>query len=934
MRIPICHKTILASTLLLGTFLLTSTGVSAQDQADADADEVLDEIITTGSAIKREDLNNALPVQVITADQLDRQGITNAGDLIESVPAMQGFITPSDSVGGGGGGLRTANLRAIGSQYTLSLLNGRRMAPADSGSTIDLNNIPLAAVERVHVLTDGASALYGSDAIAGVVNFMLKDSVEGTTVSIRGDSPAESGGGHWNASVVTGFGDLESDGYGFVLSLSHERQDQLAAIDRDFARTGFIQFTNEGQEYYFQNSSTNAIPGNAHAYDANFNDILDANGNPVTINFNPFALSNGGTCPEQTTPEAQVCRFDYTSTLEVLPESTRDSLSLNGKVRLTDNLTGIMTVLASQYETINRIAPYPTGEIPLPLNSSIVQNEVMPHLQAMLTPDELAQVAVVTGEWRALPAGNRTTQYDIDSMNWTLGLEGVAGDMTYSVAGTYASTEMDQRYPTGWLLLDEFVAAASSGSFNIFAGQDEFSDSDLEALMPTVYSGRWDLTETGTMAFDAQATKPLFEMNGGEMMLAGGIDFRTTDYKRSLSEANQNADLLFLSSGTPFELERSQWGAFVEALFPITESFEVTTSIRYDDISAVSDELNSGDIDDGDSDTTYKISTLWNASDTIAVRASYGTGFKAPSMRQIGEPRIEFGVTSGTFDCPFPPTDPLAQYCRPGATQYNVFRQGYAGLGSEHSEQYTFGVVVTPTDNFDMTIDYWNIELEDLVQRLTEQQIFDNPDLYRDLFTTKTNQATGQEVLAIIQAAVNAGTREQSGIDYNLNYGLDLDWGQLDLGLQGTYMLESDSSLTGSSLGRFGNDDSVVFRNVMNVSASLYHGDFSHTLWANYRTGYLDQAQEVEVLGTGAPLGQGPMTTVQLDVPDYVVTNYQARYMMLDDSLTMALGISNLLDEEPPLSLRISGAGHQLGWDPRYTDGMGRTFYLQAEYVF
>jgi iron complex outermembrane receptor protein len=423
-------------------------------------------------------------------------------------------------------------------------------------------------------------------------------------------------------------------------------------------------------------------------------------------------------------------------------------------------------------------------------------------------------------------------------------------------------------------------------------------------------------------------------MNGGDMVLAGGVDYRTTNYEKSLSTANQNADLLFLSTGTPFDLERSQWGAFAEALFPFTDSFELTASVRHDDISPVSDNLNGGDIDDGDSDTTYKVSMLWNANDTLAIRASYGTGFKAPSMREIGEPRSEFGVTSGTFECPFPPGDTLAQYCRPTATQYNVFRQGYAGLGFEHSKNYSFGLVLTPTDNFDLTVDYWNIELEDLVQRLTEQQIFDNPDQYRDLFTTKVNLATGQEVLAIIQAAVNAGTREQSGIDYNLNYGFDLGFGQLDLGLMGTYMIESDSSLTGSSLGRFGNDDSVVFRNITNLSATLYHGNFTHTLWANYRGGYHDQAQTVEVLGSGAPLGQGPTTTVQLDVSSFTVANYQARYRMLDDSLALTLGISNVLDEEPPLSLRVSGAGHQLGWDPRYTDAFGRTFYLQAEYGF
>ena len=143
----------LGGFVLLGATIPFNATWAQQEEA-----EPLEEITVTGTAIKRSNLNSALPIQTITADQFQREGITNAGDLIANVPAMQGFITESDSVGGSGGGIRTANLRAIGSQYTLTLLDGRRMAPADSGSSIDLSNIPLAAVEQVQILTDGANA--------------------------------------------------------------------------------------------------------------------------------------------------------------------------------------------------------------------------------------------------------------------------------------------------------------------------------------------------------------------------------------------------------------------------------------------------------------------------------------------------------------------------------------------------------------------------------------------------------------------------------------------------------------------------------------------------------------------------------------------------------------------------------------------------------
>jgi iron complex outermembrane receptor protein len=894
-----------------------------------DDEEALDEITVTGSAIKREELGAALPLEVLSADYLERTGITSAADMIESVPAMQGFFTESDSVGGGGGGIRTANLRGIGSQYTLVLLDGRRMAPAYSGSDIDLSNIPLAAVDQVHILKDGAGALYGADAISGVVNFILKDSVDETTINVRADQTETSGGERWNMDIVTGFGDVDENGFGVVLSYSHDDQDQLKASERDFAKTGFVFFEEGADSLYFQNSSANAIPGNSYVYSPGFAALIRG--------FNPNGVTNG-TCANQTTPDGETCRFDYTSTLEVLPESERDSLTLNGRVRFTDNLQGFATILASQYEMTARIAPYPTGEIPLwsssqtdPM-SNLVATEVWPHLTAA----EQAAAGEITGTWRALPAGNRTTTYAIDSYNYIVGIEGSTSRIDYTAAVTHATTEIDQDFPTGWLLLDEFVAAGSSGAFNIFAQQEDFTDADAEALAPAVYHGDWDENNVTMTGFDLQGSMPLWEIGGGDVYLAAGADYRTTNYERTIADANRDELLLFLSKDTAYDLDRDQYGVFVEALFPITDTFETTLSVRFDDISAVEDVLNGGDIDQGDSDTTYKISALWNVSDEFAFRASYGTGFKAPSMREIGEPRSEFGVTSGTFVCPFSAPDPLAQFCRVSATgdQYDVFREGSAGLTFESSTQYSFGVVLTPSDSFNMTLDYWNIELEDLVERLTETQIFDDPVTYRHLYSTKTNLATGQEFLAIIQAAINAGTRDNAGIDYALNHDFEMGWGDLQLGVQGTYMIDSVSSLTGSSLGQFGNDDGVVFRNIINFIATLDHGDFTHTLFINTRDSYLDQEQQVEITGTGVPLGQGPTRDVQLEVPSYTVTNYQLRYMMLDDSLGVTFGVSNLLDEEPPLSLRVSGSGHQVGWDPRFTDPYGRTFYLQAQYAF
>ncbi|MEJ2089237.1 MAG: TonB-dependent receptor plug domain-containing protein, partial [Gammaproteobacteria bacterium] len=359
--------------------------------AQAQDEPMIEEIIVTGSAIARPDLDNALPVQVFNEVDIFQTGVTNTPDLIAKMPAMQNPYTDSDSVGGGGGGIRTANLRGIGDQYTLSLVNGRRIAPADSGSTIDISNIPVAMLDRVELLTDGASALYGSDAIAGVVNFVMKEEVDKTTIALRGDQPEHKGGENWNFDLVSGFGSVDADGYGVVFSYSHDEQKQLASADRGFAETGFVHFTDGGQSYYFQNSSTNAIPANAY--------LRDDNGELLA--FNPY-FARTGSCAEHNTPQDQICGFDYTSTLEVLPEHERDSIYVNGTWQATDQLKLFGNVFWSDFTMITRIAPYPTGQFPLPIDSDLVQTEVMPYAP----PDIWAQTTQVRAAWRALPGGN------------------------------------------------------------------------------------------------------------------------------------------------------------------------------------------------------------------------------------------------------------------------------------------------------------------------------------------------------------------------------------------------------------------------------------------------------------------------------------------------------------------------------------------------
>lgn len=925
----------LASAIRLATLGIASAAIlaTANSYAQTQENTEIEEIVVTGSAIKRDDLEGALPVQVLSREMIDKSGVITTSELIRTIPAMQGFTTQADSVGGGGGGIQTASLHDIGEAYTLVLLNGRRMAPANDGSTIDISSIPMSVLEQVEVLTDGASALYGSDAIAGVVNFKLKDEVEGTTVGGHYSDPENGAGESYDIDLSTGFGTLKADGYSLVAAFNHHEQNQLAAVDRDFAKTGIltVQHPIYGQPALFFNGSGNAIPGNAtiqYIDTTKVDDPLTTQDERLTSSvFNPYYEANGE-CAPNNSYVGGLCFFDYTSTIEITPESKRDSVFLNGHVQVTDNLTAFATAIYSRNEMTTRIAPYPTGNVPIPLTSDLVATYITPYI----TQDQQDNLVGVTGTWRALPADNRTTEWTSDSTHLVLGLDGGYQDIDYSGAFTYARNSQEQNYPTGWLIREPFVDLVSSGGLDIFTTPDNISDAESQALQDTVYHGNWDETKVTVYAVDAVGSIPLMALPGGESVLAIGADYRDTTYDRSIAAANENEDLLFLSKDTPYDMNRTQWGVFAEYLMPIVSDVEVTASLRYDSISAV-DSKGEGKVGQDMDDTTYKVSARWDATDNFALRASYGTGFKAPSMREIAEPLSEFGVTSGTYTCPFAGSDPLAQYCLPGEFQAAVYREGYAKLDPEKSDQYTAGLVFTPNDSSNLTVDYWNVKITDVVQRLTEQQIFEDPVTYRELYTTKTNLATNMDELAIIQAAVNAGRYDAEGIDYNFATGFDLSFGVLSTGISGTYMIKSDSSLTGTSLGIFGDNNNVTFRHRIRLSVNLDQEMFSHNVSLDFRSGYRDQAQAVNLITNGVP-DFSEDTLIQLQVPSYYTINYQTRASLMEDKVNLTFGINNLMDEEPPLSLRTGGAGHQVGWDPRYVDAYGRTFYLQGAYTF
>jgi iron complex outermembrane receptor protein len=944
--------------LLIGaasTAAISTAAFSAEEEA-------VERIQVTGSSIKRTDMEGALPIVTVSAEDIARSGVTSVPDLIATLPAMQGFTTSSDSVGGGGGGVNSAALRGLDDQYTLVLLNGRRLASSDTGGVIDLNQIPLAAIKRVEVLMDGASALYGSDAIAGVVNFILKDDAQETTLDLRIDKPQKTGADGFNFSISTGYGDLGSDGFNLLFAYSHDEQSALKSKDRDFAKTGILDFTHNDNDYTLVQGSPNAGPANAYLEFRQYNtdgsikykNELDEDGEKIDgvftdvedvlkRSFNPIREATGA-CGANSAPSGSTCIFDYTSTLEIFPETSRDNVFLQGIAEISDSVELYSSVAWSSFQMTTKIAPYPTGGFSLDPTSQLVADEVLPHL----TDAEVAGLAAdpdylqsVVGRWRVLPGGNRTSEWDTETINFTTGIRGDVNDITYDAAVTYATATRDENRITGYPIEATFLPLIQSGDINVFKEFSDLTAEQNQMVKDTMYGGAWESTDTSLLSFEGTASTVVAELPAGDMYIGVGGDYREQEFTRRRSQANSDAIILFEAPTAEFDLSRETYGMFIEAVVPVWETLEVTAAMRYDNIGAVTDhDRNDLKVNKDVNDTTYKVSATLRPTDEWLFRASIGTGFKMATMKEIGSPREDFGVTSGTFDCPEGLRGELVALCQPESFQYQVWLEGNADLKPEKSKQMSAGFVYAPTNDFSFGMDYWSVDLEDQVTRLTEAQIFDDAVKYDRFFTTKPNLGTGGDDLAIIQAAINIGKSENSGIDWALNMNTELSFGTLATSFRGTYITESRSLRSGttdqwdSSLGRFGSDDDVVFDVQAQFNNTLTMGDFEHSLNISYRSGYEDQLQSSSDcdIRLGSDIAECA-PDIQLYVESYWKVDYLTRYNFSDNG-QVSFGITNLLDKQPPLSLRTSGAGHQVGYDPRYTDVKGRTLYVGAKYTF
>jgi iron complex outermembrane recepter protein len=886
----------------------------------------LDRVEITGSSIKRIAAETALPVQVINAEQIKRSGATTVAEVIQKLPAMQGFQVADTAIGSNSGGIASASLHDIGPSYTLVLLNGRRVAPTGSGSTINLNAIPMNAIERIEVLTDGASALYGADAIAGVVNFVLKRNYRGASIDVQTDIPLEGGGRSANASITYGFGDLEKDQFNLVTTFRRDRQHQLRSGDREFAKTAYVPVEQNGKSYIYDRTSNSAIPANATV---TFKQLTGEQSTLPSYSFNPYQKKEGACAPNNfynlsnKASVAENCSFDFVSTIDIFPEATRDALFLSGQFKATDSLKFFSDIAFSRLDLTARIAANP---VPVAINTN--SSYFTTYIEPYLTQQQLNHVDTVEANYRTVDFGTRNSRTITDAKHVVLGAEAELGTWSLNSAFTWSQNAIDERYVGGYFKKANFTDMVTSGAIDPFVVGGSQSAQTQQLIADAIYNGSVRTASTTLTGVDLRASSDIFTLPAGTVSLGLGGDLRNYHYEQTPDTRALNGEIYNYAAVPSYDLERKNAGLFAEALVPVIENFDVTGAIRHDIISGIKNGLTQSHVGSRMEASTAKLSARYQASSSLLFRGSYGTGFKAPDMLDIAQPLVTNGVTAATYDCPFPGT----AACKPGKTQYSQFSTGNPELKPEKSRQATFGIRLEPTAQFGIGADYWQVEIRDAVSAISADRAFSDPAAYASLFTTYRAPAETKLNWAFINKSTNIGQSVSKGIDWDVIARFHTEFGRLTTGLTGTYLIKSSYTRAGSnneftdSLGHYGENAAVSFRNIVRATATLETGDVSNTLTIKARSGYNDKLQTVRDLSTGQN------TKITLRVPHYATLDWQGKYKY-SKALELRAGVKNILNKEPPLTLRDS-SGHQVGYDPRYADPLLRTVSLSATYNF
>jgi iron complex outermembrane receptor protein len=930
--------------------VMTPAAVFAQDQDDA---EQLETITVVGTRIKRTDIETSQPVFVLEREDLQKTGLTSVGDILQDLTTNGATLNTTFNNGGDGSVL--VDLRNLGSNRTLVLVNGRRWVSNLLGQ-VDLTTIPVSVIERVEVLKDGASAIYGSDAIGGVINITTRDSYDGAEASAYLGENEEGDGRQELYDFTVG---SSTDRASVVMNASYAKQEPIFAGDREISAVPLFGFP--GNDNRVGASSTTPFgrfgfgPGNRLPNGAPGTlTLIPGRPGAAAGDFRPFVAATDG--------------FNFAPDNYLSTPQERTAVFVQGRYQLTDNIAFRSTVLVNERRSEQQLAAIPFTLGPIFGNGvTIASNNVFNPFG----------VAVTRAQFR-----NRTLfrsfNQDADTFYFGGGFDGTFDlmDRSWSWDVGYIYTDNEQNdITTGQFDLNRLAAGlgpsfrdaqgvarcgtptaviAGCVPLNLFGGPDGFTramaDFASVTLQDTFYKKLYNYT--------ANITGDLFELPAGPLGFAAGYEYRREfgfDQPDAITASGATTGNARLPTRGGFSLDEfyAEFNIPVVKDVAFAEIFEFSVAARYSDYS------NFGDT------TNPKFGFRWKPFADLLIRGNYADGFRAPSVSELfGGQSDNFPELRDPCSASQRPAGTIATNCFNGIggirpvpagyeqanTQIRVTIGGNPDLAPENATNRTLGLVYSPSwvEGLDLYLDWYNIEVTNVIAGVDPQQLINDCYTGRDPSQCLliTRGATGE--IADLFAGVNNGSGglEIEGFDFTVDYRFDTEFGKFRVNWDNAYisyfgdagqpeagdLLPDGSTSNGNLVAVYLNRTNFAYRLKSNISLNWQYGDWGATGSARYLS-RIDENCDLPVFFGNPGLCSNPNGSPQF--PDGENEFDDTWYFDLQGTWDapwngrVTAGVRNLFDEDPP----YSASTFANSFDPNY-EIPGRFWYVQYSQKF
>jgi iron complex outermembrane receptor protein len=964
--------------------------------------QVIEEIITTGSRIKKDVFSSSTPIDVVLAEDASNRGLSDVAALLQSTTVAAGSpqVTTAISsafVTNGGEGVETLSLRGLGANRTLTLINGRRAGPAGTRggvSAVDLNVIPLSAVERVDILKDGASSVYGSDAVAGVVNIITKKG-DGGQIDGFVSMPSKSGGE--KSQISASWGKSFSRG-NFRITGEYNKQSELAKGQRDYFMCAeqyiFDPTTGERRDIVDPRTGTYACrdwlwghvwvydyqldygtpdnnwPGGSrmqYDYDGDLGNYIP----PLAPAVNEFNfVSPPGWYPvgyDRTSAGPENMDHPFQNDTSLVPQNEKTTLFIDGEYRLTDSITAYGELLMNQRKTkVNGYRQF-WGYIYNGNNETWgVSNSQYAGWEGLnwLSPTPITDHndSLIDVKYTRLMAG-LAGEFG-NGWSWDVHAQYSRSDGDYTWDQIYNDSIWDQNWLyDGYQFADGSITPDGScvGQVTSVRGvpcQDipwvdpAFLNGEVSPEMRDFLFG----VETGNTKYtqwdiEAFVTGDLFQLPAGTMAGAFGVNFRHDEINDVPGPITLAGNAWGSSTAGITKGDDQTKAIFGEVDVPLLRDMELVNSL---DLTA---SFRYTDVDSYGNDTTYKVGMTWQVVPSIMFRAGQGTSFRTPALFElyladqtsfIGQRAIDPCINWGENLAAGSISQRLADNCAAdgiapdfagAAISATIVTGGGLGvLEAETSTSNTVGVVWTPEfANINFAVDYYDIEIKNEVDQLGASTIVSR--CYNSEFFPNEplcglfdrDPALDNMISEVRDSYINIATQNTRGVDFNLLYRTDLPFGMLTFNAQATRMIENVQALF---------EDTVTDYNgrlgypewVGNISAIL-----DRDAWSFYwRANYIGSASNESWYGDTTINYFGEPVRIVINTDSVTYHTFSVSREFEDYGLTARLGVSNAFDTHPPQVSSLGAGANVEGKSALYSqyDWFGRAFFLQLSKTF